>query len=39
MMRISRGVLLDWCLYEGAYPLGEAMRRDLRIILKSYLNK
>lgn len=38
LMRISRGVLLDWCLREGSYTLSRGMRKDLELVLNSMIS-
>jgi len=36
IVRISRGTLLDWCLREGCYPLGEKLKEDILLVLNNY---
>ncbi len=38
LLRISRGVIFDWCLHEGNYDLREKTMSDVNLILTNYLN-
>lgn len=40
LIRISRGVMFDWCLHKGNYDLTEKITHDLLLILNNYkINK
>lgn len=34
ILRLSRGVMYDWCLHDGAYDLAEQMQMDTRFVLE-----
>lgn len=36
ILRISRGVIFDWCLHQGSYNLQTNMIFDLKLILANY---
>lgn len=38
-MRIGRGLVFDWCLYEGSYSLTEETNRLTKSLLNDFLNK
>ncbi len=38
-MRIGRGLIFDWCLYEGNYSLSQETERLARILLNDFVNK
>lgn len=38
-MRIGRGLIFDWCLYEGSYSLSQETERLVRILLNDFVNK
>ena len=38
LLRISRGVIFDWCLHQGSYDLKTNMIFDLNLILSNYKN-
>ena len=37
LLRVSRGVIFDWCLHEGTYDLREKTKSDVYLILTNYL--
>lgn len=39
MMRISRGNIFDWCLYQGSYNLRSRINYDLNLILSNFKTK
>lgn len=39
IMRISRGAIFDWCLYQGSYDLKSRMEFDLNLILYNFKPK
>jgi AcrR family transcriptional regulator len=36
LIRCSRGVVFDWCLWEGGYDLRKQMRHDILLFLSNY---
>lgn len=39
IMRISRGTIFDWCLYEGSYNLKSKMEFELNLVLSNFKSK
>lgn len=37
LLRISRGIMFDWCLHKGKYDLTEMISSDLTMILNNYI--
>lgn len=36
ILRLSRGIIYDWCLHEGEYSLSECVRNDLSVMLNHF---
>lgn len=36
-LRVSRGVIFDWCLQDGTYDLSKVIEHDLRLMIHAYL--
>lgn len=37
ILRMSRGVIFDWCLNEGNYPLKNKILMDLNLLLSNFI--
>jgi AcrR family transcriptional regulator len=37
ILRLTRGVIYDWCLHDGSYDLREYILKDLDILLASFI--
>lgn len=38
-MRIGRGMIFDWCLHDGKFPLAKESRKTIALYLKSIKNR
>ncbi|MBU3194813.1 TetR/AcrR family transcriptional regulator [Clostridium algidicarnis] len=38
-MRIGRGMVFDWCFYEGGYSLQEETEKLIKVFLQSFISK